>query len=188
VNNSGMTSNDAGILLVGVNNCTLDNNTFTGNRYGIFLTASFGNVIINNNFIDNAHDAYDDGINTWSKALPVGGNYWSDTELADDNENGVFDSVFSIPGGTNKDKFPWTDQNGWETFVPEKKFEINALTMMLVGMGVVFAILTVLWISTHLTGVIIQRIESKRVKPSQGGQDDGDTVAAIAAAIHTRGD
>jgi parallel beta-helix repeat protein len=188
VRNSGMYSSDAGIMLTSVNNCTIENVTFTGNRYGIYLAASYGNSIYHNNFINNIHQAFDDGVNIWSRNIPVGGNYWDNLDAEDGDENGVLDSGILILGGTNRDPLPWAEPNGWENYVHDEGIEVNALTIMFIGLGVVFSILFILWISTHLTGVIITRYKSDTVKPGQGGSGDAEKVAAIAAVLSTRGD
>lgn len=188
VTGSGNVSFDAGIMMAGVNNCTVENMTITGNRYGMFLTACYGNIIHSNNFINNTHQAYDDGVNTWYVDEEVGGgNYWDDSEAEDDDGDGLMDTAYTIIGGTNKDSRSWAEQNGWLSFEPEDKIEVNALSMMFIGMGVVFSILTILWISTHITGVIFQKFEAKnKAKAGQGGAGESETVAAIVAAIDTR--
>ncbi len=185
VTGSGASLYDAGIMLIASNNCTVENTTLIGNHFGIFMTASYGNTVHSNNFINNTLHAFDDGTNAWNIALPTGGNYWDDQELVDEDENRVMDNVYMIPGGTNRDLKPWAAESGWESY--EHEVEVNAVSIMLIGMGVVFSILAILWISTHLTGVIIQKLESAKLKP---GQDPGETetVAAIAAAIDSRRD
>ena len=174
---------DAGITLIGVSGCNITNTTITGNHFGIFMTASHGNTVHSNNFMNNTLHAFDDGTNAWNIALPTGGNYWDDQELADEDDNGVMDGAYIIPGGANRDLRPWAARSGWESY--EHEIEVNAVTIMLIGMGVVFSILTILWVSTQLTGVIIHKFESGKLKPGQG---ETETIAAIAAAIDSRRD
>ena len=188
VRNSGVYSSDSGILLSSVSNCTIENVIFTGNRYGIYIAASYGNSIYHNNFVNNIHQAFDDGVNAWSLSIPVGGNYWDDLDAEDDDENGILDSGILIQGGTNRDRSPWAEPNGWDNYVHVEGIEVNALTIMFIGMGVVFSILFILWISTHLTGVIINRYRPDTAKPGQGGPGEAEKVAAIAAVLNTRGD
>lgn len=187
VTGSGNVSFDAGIMMAGVNNCTVENMTVTGNRYGMFLTACYGNIIHSNNFINNTHPAYDDGVNTWYVDEEAGGgNYWDDSEAEDDDGDGLMDTAYTILGGTNKDSRSWADKDGWLNF-ESTKFDVDALSMMIIGMGVVFAILAILWMSTHFTGVMIQKLEANRkAKSSQGGAGETETVAAIVTAIDTR--
>jgi parallel beta-helix repeat protein len=69
----------SGMLLSGCEGCTIYLNNIKDNYCGIMiLDSSNDNLIYNNNFINNFHNAHDEGVNEWSKPFPTGGNFWYD--------------------------------------------------------------------------------------------------------------
>ncbi|MDI6916427.1 MAG: NosD domain-containing protein, partial [Thermoplasmatales archaeon] len=88
------------------------NNSITNNRiannswYGIWLyTASNDNKIYLNNFISNVLDqARDECSNFWDNGSV--GNYWNDYTGVDANSDGIGDTPYYIPGGSNQDNYP----------------------------------------------------------------------------------
>ncbi len=82
-------------------------NVFRNNQYGIriFMTAenvSHGNKLYENDFInspviDNSNNSWDNGVH---------GNYWSDYQGKDNNNDSIGDIPYDIPGGLNKDNYP----------------------------------------------------------------------------------
>jgi parallel beta-helix repeat protein len=108
------TSTSTGVVVTSSNNNTFWNNTVTDNDRAIELGRSYYNLIYHNNFINSISlQASDDGNNTWDTGYPLGGNYWSDWTSPDDNADGVVDSPYTIFGGSNKDSYPVTTQDGW---------------------------------------------------------------------------
>ena len=115
--NNDVNSNDLyGITLEDSSNNTLNGNTANSNNYyGILLSSSSSNTIYNNYF-NNTNNAYDNGNNIWNitktegKSIIggpyLGGNYWSDYTGVDVNSDGLGDTPYDIPGGTNKDYLP----------------------------------------------------------------------------------
>ena len=87
-------------------NCTINNNTFTENTYGLFVysVTPNNNLIYHNNFINNYKGAYDDSKSSWS--LNSEGNYWDDYDGTDENNDGIGDTPHDIPGGSAKDHYP----------------------------------------------------------------------------------
>jgi parallel beta-helix repeat protein len=87
-------------------NCIVNNNTFTQNTYGVFVysVTPNNNLIYHNNFIDNYLGAYDDSNSIWN--LNSKGNYWDDFNGTDDNNDGIGDTAYNIPGGSAKDQYP----------------------------------------------------------------------------------
>jgi len=90
------------------------------------LNGGSNNTIYNNNFIGRTDElgkptqslVIAPNPNTFSQAMPVGGNYWSyfDTEkegCSDSTNNGVCDQPFVLFGSSNADQLPWTAENGW---------------------------------------------------------------------------
>jgi len=126
-----------------IRNNTIIGNGFASDYFGINIsTASNNNYIYHNNFINNNKQANDRGNDYWDNGYPNCGNYWSDfdepSEGANDtyhganqdksSKDGVVDkdgtagglNLYYIPGGTNSDKYPVTQQNGWINKVPSK--------------------------------------------------------------------
>ncbi len=75
--NSGSGSGDAGLKLLGADDCSIIGNEFNSNHNGIILESSNNNLIYHNNIINNTNPASDDGTNQWDNGYPSGGNYWS---------------------------------------------------------------------------------------------------------------
>lgn len=92
-----------------------NNNRLTGNslmnnhQYGISIVASSNNVVYHNNFINNtqpAHIAPSPGLsNIWNSSFPSGGNYWSNYNGTDANNDALGDTVYAMDAG-NTDHQP----------------------------------------------------------------------------------
>jgi len=116
-----------GVLLMGVNsNNTIVGNTFYNNRYygtayGVYISYRdwYGNIvgysnnslIYHNNFIGNDHNAYDDCYNFWD--YDSEGNYWDDYAGVDEDCDGIGDTPYAIPGGSNYDNYPLMHEFTW---------------------------------------------------------------------------
>jgi parallel beta-helix repeat protein len=107
-----------------------DSNTIIGNTvinssaYGIAIyDSSNDNVVYHNNFIGNhLNAAATSGPNIWDNGYPSGGNYFDNYTGVDDfhgpgqNESGpdgIGDTPYLIPGGNNRDRYPFMMLNGW---------------------------------------------------------------------------
>ena len=86
------------------------NCTFYNNYYGIWHRCCCGakcpnSIFYHNNFTNNTIQAFDQGINKWDNGLE--GNYWSDYDGNDANNDGMGDVPYNISGGDNKDEHPF---------------------------------------------------------------------------------
>lgn len=91
-------------------NLILLNNITSNAKYGINTGQySATNLIHHNNFIDNGDQATTNlgETNTWGwdNGFPSGGNYWSDYDGQDNNEDGIGDTPYIIDEN-NQDNYP----------------------------------------------------------------------------------
>jgi parallel beta-helix repeat protein len=94
-------------------NNIIGNTVAYNQRYGIKICCKCNrNIVYHNNFIQNAQNAEDGFSNTWDNGYPSGGNYWSDYNGTDIDDDGIGDTPYSIPGGNNKDKYPLMEPFG----------------------------------------------------------------------------
>ena len=86
-------------------NCTLSNNIFRNNYYGLKVYSVFPNfnLIYDNNFYDNNINAFDNSNSTYF--FEREGNFWDDYTGTDSNDDGIGDTVYNIPGGA-VDEYP----------------------------------------------------------------------------------
>ena len=109
-------SRHGGISFVGqdVRDFEISRCTSYRNTYGIYITDATNGFIYHNNLFDNDLNAYDSGHNVWDAGYPSGGNYWDDyTGIDDDFRDGIGDSPYTISGGSNQDRYPFMEPNGW---------------------------------------------------------------------------
>ncbi len=107
---------------------TFRENTIEGNGIGADFAGSWG-TFTRNNFKGNGVDFHNgfttcgNGIETLSKPLPEGGNYWSkNTACRDENGDHLCDAPYAAATTTDNstnlvtplvDHFPWAMENGW---------------------------------------------------------------------------
>jgi len=124
-NNIISSCNENGLVLSSSDSNEIYGNTIQKNsENGIYIWKANNNKIYHNNFIDNTKNVgyYDNGqsSNSWDKGLSTGGNYWSDYKGKDDNGDGIGDTPYKIQGTTDKDNYPFINQNGWSSHAPTK--------------------------------------------------------------------
>jgi len=103
-------NNNNGIYMREADNNIFYENIFTDNQRGIDSRATSGNLFHHNNFIDNGENIYDAGTNTWEY------NYYDDYTGEDFDNDGIGDTPYDIPGGSNQDHYPlmypWSGVSG----------------------------------------------------------------------------
>ena len=112
ISNNNIVNNDGiGVFLDHYcQQCIISRNNIRNNIGGIYLTDNSGqNFIFQNDFADNDVQAYvSDSVNVWDEGYPSGGNYWSDYEGLDNNEDGIGDTPYII-NENNEDRYPLMD-------------------------------------------------------------------------------
>ena len=102
---------DEGMILKYSEENNILRNIFASNEFGIkILSTSNSNLIHSNDFLLNGNDekqALDDGNNVWNAEGT--GNFWSDWTSPDEDEDGIVDLPYRLPGISNaSDLFPLT--------------------------------------------------------------------------------
>jgi parallel beta-helix repeat protein len=116
INNTAFSSNEAGFHLSSSNHNVIVGNNASGNGGdGIHLFSSYDNYLYHNYVFGNIGPSFDDGENCWDSCYPSGGNYWnaySGTDVMSGSDqdvpgsDGIGDTAFDMPGGTNQDRYP----------------------------------------------------------------------------------
>lgn len=103
--NNDLTKNDTAIWLDASNKCDIIGNTIASNHMGAYLDlGAQGNLLYDNAFVDNTHNAHSVNVNAWDKDGV--GNYWSDWKAIDANNDGIWDSPYVIRSQGDQDNFP----------------------------------------------------------------------------------
>lgn len=106
IHNNIIQSNQKGMYIYYSSNSNeIYENTITGNsQYGVHIVQSLNNRFYLNDFTNNGQNAQDPLTNYWSYSSQ--GNYWDDYNDYDSDEDGIGDSPYDIPGGSNQDVYP----------------------------------------------------------------------------------
>jgi parallel beta-helix repeat protein len=87
------------------NNNVIYDNIITGNnKEGVLIIQSSNNILYRNDFINNGPNAQDSSTNNWYYGLQ--GNYWDDYTGTDSDSDGIGDTPYDIPDGSNQDIYP----------------------------------------------------------------------------------
>jgi parallel beta-helix repeat protein len=100
-------------VLVGCMGNTISENYLIESTYGVYVGQSSGNKFYHNYFLDVDEPVLDSQVssalfseNSWDNGIE--GNYWSQYNGADYDDNGIGDSVYPLYGN-NQDNFPLMD-------------------------------------------------------------------------------
>jgi parallel beta-helix repeat protein len=97
--------NGAFLHIIYSNSNTIKNNYIKNNKIGILIENSLFNVIYGNYLILNGQNALNIGTsNQWDSGVGSIGNFWSDYEGYDFDDNGIGDTTHNF--GTGVDSFP----------------------------------------------------------------------------------
>jgi parallel beta-helix repeat protein len=127
------------------NNTVYGNNIAYNHNAGIYVQACGSNIIFENNFVDNDRQVMGwDSTNDWDNGTI--GNYWSDYNGTDENNDGVGDSPYSfiinshfiVDKIINNDNFPLINPVDIET-IPE----FPSWTPLLISLVAVVAVVVV---------------------------------------------
>jgi len=105
ITHCGSNSNNAGVMIHTSNNIITNNNIQYNENFGLYVIAG-NNLIYHNNIIENTYQAFDViAGSAWDNGYPTGGNYWSDSNQADENEDGIGEIPYPT-GNSSTDRYP----------------------------------------------------------------------------------
>jgi len=102
--NSINASSYEGIGLYYSSDSNIAGNSITNNQIGVGFYDSSNNSIVDNNIVNNTYQAYtESSVNAWDDGSK--GNYWSDYDGTDSNQDGIGDTSYIIDT-SNQDRYP----------------------------------------------------------------------------------
>ena len=96
-----------GISLLFSHMNVITRNFMSNNDVGIYLVSSANNTVYHNNLINNTYQAYAENSSEtiWDNGYPSGGNYWSDYNGTDADQDGIGNTPYEIDEN-NQDNYP----------------------------------------------------------------------------------
>jgi len=104
IGENNIMANNHGIYFEYFSNSSIAGNNIADNAFGAELYQSSGNRFYHNNFVNNDVYSYNSE-NVWDNGYPSGGNYWSDYNGTDANNDGIGDTPYIIDAN-NTDSYP----------------------------------------------------------------------------------
>jgi parallel beta-helix repeat protein len=138
-------------VLVGCTGNTISENFMIESNYGVYVGLSSGNKFYHNYFLDVDQPVLDSQTaeelfseNSWDNGIE--GNYWSQYNGADYNEDDIGDSVYPLYGN-NQDNFPLMDFPAISTdpdaTVKPSSAESSLPTEIIIAIGVIATIISI---------------------------------------------
>jgi len=151
ITNNNIKNNKAdGIKLISSTNNTISRNNVIENQLAIEANYSSHNRIYNNNFVSNAQQVLcNSSWNTWDNGCPSGGNYWSDYDGTDSDQDGIGDTVHVIDAN-NTDNYPLMGMfSKFNVFLPYEKTE----NVTVISNSTVSSLSLLIWLSSPYEGL-----------------------------------
>ncbi|MEJ2126009.1 MAG: NosD domain-containing protein [Candidatus Bathyarchaeota archaeon] len=138
-------------VLVGCTSNTISENFVIESAYGVYVGESSGNKFYHNYFLDVNQPVLDSQAstdlfseNSWDNGIE--GNYWGQYNGADNDENGIGDSVYPLYGN-NQDNFPLMDFPAISTdpdaAVKPRSVQSSLPTELIIGIAVIATIICI---------------------------------------------
>jgi parallel beta-helix repeat protein len=130
---------------------------------GVWLFGAINNTFYGNKFVNNAQQAFifDHAKNEWSASLPSGGNYWSDYNGVDADDDGIGDSPYVIDDA-NSDPHPLVPQSS--AFAPSEEDENEVEQQSQIPVEYIIALAAAVAIISLSAYVYRKRIHSKAIR------------------------
>lgn len=174
IRNNSFVFNQDGIRFVSSSYNIIFNNLFENNTNGISIDSnSKENMMLHNHFINNTLQAFDIGTNHWDNGSE--GNYWSDYAGLDENNDGIGDTPYTIPGGVNEDKYPLYP-------LKEPNDDNNTIPVNPPGQQTDFWLMSIVLAAIIVTFILAIIYNEKKRREKKSGD------AAFMTPLNTRGE